>query len=286
MLKRLKEKLLHYTWTLAYFNYNPNVLSEGLDFTSIHIVKNPYKKKWFADPYILINTNDFLTLLVEEFDSEIKRGRIAQILIDKNRDEIVSCDIILDLPTHLSFPAIYRVGKRVIVHPENSASGASYMYIYDEKEKSLINPVKVIDEPVTDAVIIKIDNVYRMYATRLPDPNGKILKSYVSANLMGPYVPCSEERYQHCQARMAGLFIENNKNIIRPAQDCDGSYGKAVVFYDGYSILGEIRSNSIKYAGIHTFNTLGKIGVIDLKRYDYPLFVMFKDLIKRFLLRK
>ena len=272
---------MHYSWELAYFDYDKQILTQGLDFCEIHIIKNPYKNKWFADPFILRDTKYELTLLVEEFDYEVNRGRIAQIVIDKLKDTIVSCDIILDLPTHLSFPAIYRIDDKVIVHPENSASGSSFMYEYDETSKKLINPVKVLDEPVTDAIIIKEADIFKMYATRLPEPNGCNLRTYVSKDFLGPYTMSYVDEFPHCCARMAGQFIINDGKNIRPAQDCDGAYGKAVVFYEGHTKLGEIRPTTYKYAGVHTFNKLKNTCIIDIKRFDYPLFIRFKNFIKK-----
>lgn len=280
IFRKIKETLVHYSWELAYFDYDKKIFTQGLDFRKIHIVKNPYKNKWFADPFILRDTDDDLTLLVEEFDYDVNCGRIAQIVIDKRNDTIVCCDIILDLPTHLSFPVIYRIDDKVIVHPENSASGASFMYEYDESSKKLINPIKVLDEPVTDAVVIKEADVYKMYATKLPDPNGCNLRTYVSDEFVGTYTEIAVEGYPHCRARMAGQFVANEEKWIRPAQDCEGAYGKAVIFYDGHAELGEIRPSTYKHAGVHTFNKLDDICVIDIKRFDYPLFVYLKNVIK------
>lgn len=280
ILRKIKKSLMHYSWELAYFDYDKQILTQGLDFGKIHIVKNPYKNKWFADPFILRDTECELTLLVEEFDYDVNRGRIAQVVIDKSKDAIVSCDIILDLQTHLSFPVIYRIGDKVVVHPENSVSGFSFMYEYDECSKKLINPIKVLDEPVTDAIIIKESNEFKMYATRLPDPNGCNLKTYVSKDFFGPYTMSYVDEFPHCCARMAGQFIINDGKNIRPAQDCDGAYGKAVVFFDGHTKLGEIRPSTYKYAGVHTFNKLNNVCIIDIKRYDYPLFIYLKNTIK------
>lgn len=280
IFRKIKETLVHYSWELAYFDYDKKIFTQGLDFRKIHIVKNPYKNKWFADPFILRDTDDDLTLLVEEFDYDVNCGRIAQIVIDKRNDTIVCCNIILDLPTHLSFPVIYRIDDKVIVHPENSASGASFMYEYDESSKKLINPIKVLDEPVTDAIIIKEVDKFKMFATRLPEPNGCNLRTYISKDFTGPYSSCAVDEYPHCRARMAGQFIINEGKNIRPAQDCDGAYGKAVIFYDDHTELGEIRPTTCKYAGVHTFNKLNNTCIIDIKRFDYPLFVCFKNFIK------
>jgi hypothetical protein len=281
ILRNIKESLVHYSWELAYFDFDKKILTQGLDFSKIHIVKNPYKNKWFADPFILRDTELELTLLVEEFDYDVKRGRIAQIVIDKYKNAIVACDIILDLPTHLSFPVIYRIGDKIIVHPENSASGASFMYEYDESTKKLINPKKVLDEPVTDAIIVKERGFFKMFATKLPEPNGCNLRTYVSKKLTGPYTLSEVDKYPHYRARMAGQIITSEGKNIRPAQDCEGAYGKAVIFYDDHTEVGEIRPSSYKYAGVHTFNKLNDICIIDIKRFDYPLFVSFKNFIKK-----
>ena len=276
-----KKTLVHYTWDLAYFDFNSQIITQGIDFNQIHIVRNPFKKKWFADPFILKESECELTLLVEEFDQDVKRGRIAQIVVDKSKNLITSCDIILDLPTHLSFPAIYRVGDKIFVHPENSASGASFMYEYDELEKKLINPIKVIDEPLTDAVIIKDENGFKLFSTTASEPNGSNLKVFISSNFLGPYEFFNAKHFPYCRARMAGKCLEYKGEIIRPAQDCEGAYGKAVIFYNGHKELGEIRPNQYKYAGVHTFNKLNNTCIIDIKRFDYPLFVLIKNQIKR-----
>ena len=62
IFRNIKESLVHYTWDLAYFEYNSEIITHGVDFRKIHIVKNPYNKKWFADPFILRDTERELAL--------------------------------------------------------------------------------------------------------------------------------------------------------------------------------------------------------------------------------
>lgn len=130
-MNSIKQKFAHYTWDIAYGIYSERIVTEGLKGIKLHIVSNPYKNKWFADPFILEEDDENIQFLVEEFDYYVRRGRIARIMVDKKDNKIIECSIILDLPTHLSFPAIYRVDGEVFVHPENSASGSSYIYRYD-----------------------------------------------------------------------------------------------------------------------------------------------------------
>ena len=272
ILFKLKQKFAHYSWDIAYGVYSDKIITNGLQGIQLQIVNNPYKNKWFADPFILEENDEFIQFLAEEFDYSIGRGRIARLLVSKKDNMIVHCSIILDLPTHLSFPAIYRVKDEIYVHPENSASGTSYMYRYDREADKLVEPILIVNEPITDAVIRKDGEVYRMFATRVPQSNGCALYEYMSSNFFGPYLYVGEHHFENNSARMAGMFLLNsNGQTIRPAQDCLGGYGKAVIMYDGQNPLTRLEPNSLKYAGIHTFNTFNGSFVIDYKKYDYPL---------------
>ena len=284
MIDRLASIITHYTWDLAYFDFVSQDI-EGFDYRKLHYIKNPYRTKWFADPFILDDSNDELVLLVEEFDRKVNRGRIARLVVNKKTDTISDYKIVLSLPTHLSFPAIYRVESKILVHPENSSSGASFIYEYDESSVELINPVCVLNEPVIDAVIRKHGDRFILSATIQPDPNGNTLRNYSSDNLLGPYTYLSEVSFVNNTARMAGLYISIGNKLIRPAQDCNGAYGKAVVFYDDHKVLGRLTPNNKQYCGIHTFNVFHDIGIIDLKKWDYPHLVAFKDAIKSTLKR-
>lgn len=268
----IKQKIMHYTWDLAYGVYNDVIIKNGLKGVRYNIVKNPYPNKWFADPFILEEDDENIQFLVEEFDYSVGRGRIARLVVDKKDNEIKECSIILDLPTHLSFPVIYHVDGEIYVHPENSASGSSYIYRYDRAEDKLVEPQLMVNEPIADAIILKDGDNYRMYATRVPDTNGCTLHEYVSNRIFGPYNHVGEDSFDKNTARMAGMFLTlADGQIIRPAQDCFGDYGKAVIMYNGHVELCRLFPTSYKHAGIHTFNTLGQTFVIDIKKYDYPL---------------
>ena len=279
-IKDFKEWLLHYSWDLAFGNYNEKIMSNGLSKSDIKIIKNPYKNKWFADPFILDENDSTLVLLVEEFDYAINRGRIARLSINKNSQKIEECKIILDLPTHLSFPAIYSSGDDIWVLPENSKSGYSYVYRYDKHRDLLVDQRLIMDKPLVDAIICQDGEKYLLYATKEDNPNGGELHIYEADDFFGPYSEESIEKMPSNYARMAGHIIQNGGNRIRPAQNCNGSYGRAVFFVKDKDIVGKLVPISIKYAGIHTFNTNGKTFIIDLKRYDFPYLYWIKEKIK------
>lgn len=283
MLSKIKYKLLSYKWDLAYGEYRDSIIDTGLDSKGIHYIKNPYKQKWFADPFILDYDEKYITLLVEEFDDFVKRGRIAKIRIDRSLDIIDRCDIILELSTHLSFPAIYRIKDEIYVHPENSASGQSKIYRYDCEKNLLVDPVVILEEPVTDAIIISEgDGCYKMFATTLPTPNGKELCVYESNSFFGPYKLLDSLHYNKSIARMAGAMLKTpTGEIVRPAQDCDGGdYGKAVLLMSDKDTRVVITPPTKKYAGLHTFNHFRGLYIVDLKIYDYPWLYRLKTHLK------
>ena len=286
MFRQIKKRLMHYSWDLAYGNYRDKILAEGLDASEYHFITNPYKgKKWFADPFIYKDTTDQLELFVEEFDYSIGKGRIGHLIVSKQRNSIEKLSIILERDTHLSFPSIYRFGNNVYVLPENSASGESLMYRYDEALDRLVDPIVILEEPITDAIIQEMeDGSFQMYATKVPVPNGKELLIYKSKSLFGPYTPVGSRMFEKEIARMAGAFIRTTTgDYIRPAQDCtNGDYGKAVHLMRGYCVISTLLPNAQmpKYAGIHTFNKMGDTFVVDFKRYDYPCLYKLKTKIK------
>lgn len=266
----IRNKLAEYVWDLAIGHYDENIVSNGVDWTELKYIRNPYKKKWFADPFILDENSENIQLLVEEFDSDINKGRIARITISKENYTIVDCTIILELDTHLSFPVIYRIADDVYVHPENSASGKSTIYRYDEQQDKLVEPVVLVNEPLVDAAIVRKEGAYFMYSTLLSQNSGPELHVFQSQSLTQPFIKCDVLDFGKRTARMAGALLETSQGLIRPAQDCTHDYGEAVLFYSGMDLVGEIRpvSNG-KYAGTHTFNILNDTFVVDLKRYKY-----------------
>ena len=283
MKHSIKEKLLHYSWDLAYGHYDESMLKDGLKKGSLTIIQNPYKNKWFADPFIYRDTPERLELFVEEFDYAVGRGRIGHLVISKKSNKIEKFTILLDKETHLSFPVIYRRDGEAFVHPENSASGKSFIYRYDEDWDKLVEPVEMLTEPVTDAIIVEEGGLFVMYATKVPDPNGKELFIFQADSFFGPYKYKESRVFDKAYARMAGMFVRmGDGRLIRPAQDCDGGdYGKAVHLMSGDKVVSSLIPPVAKYAGLHTFNSLGSTFIIDLKRYDIPWLYRLKTRLQK-----
>lgn len=242
----------------------------------VHKVHNPYvKDKWFADPFILSYDDNIIEVLVEEMDYGLNKGRIAKLTIDRITYTIQSLDILLDIPTHLSFPAIMRIGNDIYVYPENSASGSLFMYKYNKKKGILDKVKEIIGEPLTDTIIVDQLNDRYIVSTKIPDPNGNTLQIYKSSNER--FIPFQSYKFDDNCARSAGDWYYEDGSLIRPAQDCNGYYGIGLVFQKvtirdnrfHFEVINRLRHPK-GYDGMHTFNKYGDLCIVDFRKPVYP----------------
>lgn len=274
---KLFEYLRRYKWDLAIVDETDNRFynSNKLNF---HIIKAPCDR-WFADPFILDVTDDYIYVLVEELSHATNKGRIAKLTIDKLSYKVLDVKIVLELSSHLSFPAIYRRGTDVFVYPENSASNQLIIYRYDF-DSDMLFPVECLaSKPLTDAIMLDYNGKHYLFATQIPEQNGNTLYLYKALDKIGIYQECQQIVFNDNTARSAGDFIFDGSKIIRPAQNCNSAYGVGLVFQElfldenGKFVIKELSRQSPPkgYIGMHTYNTYKGYTIIDLHARRFPL---------------
>lgn len=277
-LLKLFRKYSNWRWEIGFIDNTLQSVVEGNPL-NIHWVNLPFRDRWFADPFILDYDDREITLLCEEYSDELKRGRIAKVVIDRITYEFRSWKIVLDLPTHLSFPRPVRKDGNVFIHPENSASGKHTIYKYDFEKDALLEGKIICDEPLTDSVMLEKDGRLLLFSTYEPNPNGNELTIYEKNG--EKYNAKEKVKFDNNCARMAGDFFEVNGRLYRPAQDCNGDYGRAVIIQEAicerngqwkFKDVRRIKSQhpTLKW-GLHTFNHYKGLTVIDVKGACYPI---------------
>lgn len=275
---KLISKLTRHHWDLAFVEpIDGNWLSGNWQFK---FVKHKPTKQWFADPFILDVTEDNIVLLVEEYTYTLKRGRIAKLTIDRKTMTITEIKIILDLPTHLSFPAILRYNSDVYIYPENNESGALKAYKYNYAGDSVQFVSSLVDAPLTDAILVTEFSEPYIFSTIMTDSrgNGSTVYVYKSDSVLGKYEMTDKVELSEGIARSAGALFRLDNRIIRPAQLFEGGrYGAGLSFQEVSYSEGSFNINEVSrilppidYTGMHTFNMYKGLAVVDCSAKNHP----------------
>lgn len=262
---------------------------------NIRWLRHGYTDRWFADPFILRADDSEIEFLVEEFPYSTCVGRIARIVADTRTMELKELHTILQLDTHLSFPAIMRKGDDIYIYPENGNSGRQDLYIYDRAGDTCRRIDTIVERPLADAVIARIGSRRYLLATEQPTHNGPTLMvmNYDGAKPE----PLQNVTFGRGIGRNAGAVFEHRGKLYRPAQESVGdAYGIAVVLQqidaaaDGtlrFTDVATLRSPSPDlYLGFHTFNVYNNRIVVDAKGYRYRRLGPAAMLLRRLLTGK
>lgn len=235
--------------------------------------------RWFADPFIVDVTPTHIVLLVEEFLYSSGKGRLARLVVSRKDYVLERNDTLLDLDTHLSFPMIVRKHGSIFICPENSAGGKLKYYEYDISECRCILRGTMCDLPLVDAVFEEFDGREYVFATQKPSPNGRILNIFKRGE-DGEFHHCQDVIFKDNIARNGGAFLRIKDRVYRPAQDCNGGYGRGlsiqrVSYCNGhFEFMEDVRMKSprgyLDY-GMHTLNEHNGLTVVDIASYRCPV---------------
>lgn len=280
-------------WSIGFIEEPLSDIIDGKPYTIKYVTGIP-KDRWFADPFILDYNDNSIELLVEEWLYATNKGRITRVVIDRSSLQLSESHVILELPTHLSYPFILRKEEKIYVLPENSASGLWKLYEYDRAEDALKEVRILMDKPLTDAVITELFGDEFVFSTYQPTACGSVLSVYRKEN----------ELYQEIDfnsriARGAGDWFKIGNKVYRPAQDCNGGYGKAVIIQEverdfeglfSFKNVRRITSTHKRFnVGCHTLNNYNGLTVVDVRGYRRRIISTFivsiKNMIKRLIWR-
>ena len=173
-----------------------------------------------ADPF-LFATRDELYLFFEVVETNW-HGRIDSY---KTNDMVTFANVgtILDLPYHISYPAVFSDGKSVYMIPESSKANEVALFKFKDFP---FRPEKVnviLNGSYVDTSPLYYEGVWYLFTT---SPNG--LEIFFSRDLLnGPYCPHPKNPITRDQriSRSGGLPIIVNGRVFRIAQDGSKTYG-------------------------------------------------------------
>lgn len=282
--------LLQHSWNIGFVKNSLDGILYGNKTLNIQWMKHNYTDRWFADPFIWDTDEENIYVLVEDFLRLKDKAHISLLTVSRNDYRLKKLEVVLEEPTHLSFPIICWEGNNVMIYPENGASGSLKMYEFDSEKKKFLYSRTLVDKNLADSVLFSINDKPYLITTEGKDMNGNILNFYQKTER--GFDLERQVKFEKNVARNAGAWFMHNGKYYRPAQDCGTRYGAAMEIQEfnpndfSFHTIRRIEPSSKRYAlGIHTFNHYHGISVVDGYGYDRPNLAKIyiaASLIKRF----
>lgn len=242
-------------------------------------LKHKYKDRFFADPFLIKQDDDYYYILCEEYPFRTEKGVISLLKIDKKSFYLVDKKVVIEEPFHLSFPFCEENGSFII--PESVAANETYIYSFDLEKMEVTGKTKLLDIGLIDGVYYKD----YLFASKHVNPK---LDLYAFKKIENIYRPCCEDKPVVTSlkySRSAGRFFVFGNELYRPTQDCVERYGKRIQI----TKINEIKDNGeLDYAPVmslestkcppfnetmHTFNVYDGFVIVDGSK-DFVRFPM------------
>lgn len=246
----------------------------------------PVQYKWlaapaghmYADPFLFKKENQ-LWLFFEDYSYAEQRAaiRCGQVQGDLSLGQMTTC---LDLPYHVSYPAVFSYDGEIFMIPESASNGGADLWRATDfpftwkLEKTLFRGLLLDTTPMRYE-----DRWYFFTTIAEPQDCGIFGALFSSDELTGEWVhhpsnPISTDvRY----ARSAGAVLEISGRIFRPVQDCGEKYGRRIYVNEILELnpdaYREVRLGSIEpdwengLLGTHTYSYSDGIEVLDGAKY-------------------
>ncbi len=235
-------------------------------------------RRFYADPF-LHRAGDRTFLFVEEFLYADRKGVISAAEIVDGQLATAPAEV-LRRPYHLSYPFVFESEGDVWMIPETGENRSVELYRATEFPWTWeLSKVLMEGAVFSDATILFRDGLWWLFVTAdwFGGSTQDELSIFYSETLQGEWKPHrgnpvkSDSRF----SRPAGRIIRNGERLLRPAQDCDRTYGAGIVWFEIIELTPtRFRERQIAHwdgraelamDGLHSFDQLGPLQAIDFK---------------------
>lgn len=275
IVKKIIRKYGAQCWALGFVRGGMDAIMHG-EKLEMDWVKMP-KDRWFADPFVLDVSSNEIQLLVEDYPYSTQKGMISLLKIDRETMAIRSRKVLLELPTHLSFPNILRKDGHIYVYPENAYGNRCALYEYDANNEQLVFHSIICNDAVWDSCLSDQFGDNLLFTAAHDDYHLDIYRLNENNALYESWKVIDSEK-PNC--RLGGALFEYQGAWYYPAQDCSKGYGSGMDIKkiervgDDWLFTTMARVDSphdTMRLGCHTLNTYKDIVVIDVYGYRYKM---------------
>ena len=260
----------YYHWQIAYRKKGER---------TFRLIENP-SYAWAADPF-LVEYNGRLLLFAELFLYRTERNGVIGYC-EYNGSGFGRWQISMDEHWHLSYPNVFVENGKLFMIPESYQKNEVGIYeLVEQPDKWIQRDVLFSNVKYVDTTFLDLDGITYlfMFEPTFKGNEGKLLmcRQNNDGSFPAPVV-LSEDK---SLARPGGNFVRRGERLYRIGQDCEMSYGSALSVcqvdqvYPHYAerVVKKIEPSDIRLytqreiLGIHTYNELGGLEVIDVKYY-------------------
>ena len=280
ILSALKKRLLCGNWHVAYRQLpEGSILSDRT--TPFQIIPNTARFH-AMDPFVF-KFNHETFIFAEVYDRWLSRGTIGYC--KWNGNGFSSWKQVIVESYHLSYPFLYEDNGEVFMVPESFLNQDVHAYrAVDFPDKWEFSHVLARNVKYVDTTLFRQDKTEYAFAYDVESMEKQLLLFEIHDRQfnMASRAVISKD---YSSARPGGRVFNYNGDMIRVSQDCDGAYGKAVVFsrinhlksggeFDEIPLCrvgvgAVVLDDDIPYCGIHTYNAVDTMEVIDLKGHCF-----------------
>ena len=239
----------------------------------------PPAGKAFADPFALEDDGRTFVFF-EDYDDALRRAHISYVVLDGVRPTGEPSPA-LETGIHLSYPFVFRRGTEIYMIPESSADRTITLYrALDFPSKWVLERVLIDDISAVDATLLEHAGRLWLFAAVFeprasPNDDLHLFSAPALDSAWEPH-PGNPVVSDARSARPAGRIFRQGDEWIRPAQDCSGDYGRAIVL-NRIDVLTptEYRETPVdriepnwdtRLVATHTYSSTDTIELIDGRR--------------------
>lgn len=236
---------------------------------------------FYADPF-LIEHEGQVWLFFEDFNYDQKKGRIACAAVqqDLSIGPLVPC---LNLPHHLSYPAVFHHDGAVYMIPEAGSNKTVDLY-RAVNFPSLWNLEKTqFHQRAVDTTPLYHEGRWYFFTTLCDTPGSAAFGALFSANEpSGDWAlhPCSPISTDVRTARSAGAIQKWNGRLFRIVQDCAERYGRRLHIREILELTpSSYRERPVRsiepdwekgLKGVHSYAFCNGIEALDAVSFPHP----------------
>ena len=211
-------------------------------------------------------------------------ARLSVLTLDADGAQQAPAHVVLERPTHLSYPFVFEDEGEWYLLPETAGTGTVELLRAQDASRGSGSRTGCCcrDVRAWDPTLLRHDGRYWLFVTMAAPgvrPSDELCL-YSADSLTGPWRPhprnpiVSDAR----RARPAGRILADQGHLVRPSQDGSGAYGRRIVLNridvltpDDYqeSTIGAIEPGWLPgVVRTHTYTADGGFEVLDGVRYE------------------